>query len=82
MDKYLYAQRTSSQYRKKKYLIWVLVPQIITTDENLAYYYDFDQSLEEYKIAFDHLQLNWKWQPVTIANYKILLKVLNRDRMA
>jgi D-alanine-D-alanine ligase len=50
--------------------IWVLAPHLHTSDPNLEYYYDFSQSIEEYTRAFEALQLPWKWQPVTVANYK------------
>ena len=57
----------------KGFLIWVLAPHIITEDETLAYYYDFDQSIEEYRKVFNRLNLPWKWQPVTSANYQNII---------
>ena len=50
--------------------IWVLAPHLETSDPDLEYYYDFSQSIEEYTRAFEVLKLEWKWQPVTIQNYK------------
>lgn len=50
--------------------IWVLTPFIETNEENLDYYYDFSQSLAEYDKTFGELGLQWKWQPVTMKDYK------------
>lgn len=55
------------------YFIWVLAPHLITNDPNIDYYYDFSQSIEEYTRVFEALQLQWKWQPVTIHNYKAVI---------
>lgn len=55
------------------YFIWVLAPHLITNDPNIDYYYDFSQSIEEYTRVFEALQLQWKWQPVTINNYKTVI---------
>ncbi|MEO7311842.1 MAG: hypothetical protein ABIX01_15665 [Chitinophagaceae bacterium] len=49
--------------------VWVLAPQLVTADENLDYYYDFSQSIEEYTRCFKTLGLPWKWQPVSLDNY-------------
>jgi D-alanine-D-alanine ligase len=53
--------------------IWVLAPHLETNDPDLEYYYDFSQSIAEYKRAFEVLKLDWKWQPVTIDNYKSII---------
>lgn len=45
-------------------LVWVLYPAIDTEDPDLKYYYDFQQSFEEYKNVFHNLGIEWKWQPV------------------
>jgi D-alanine-D-alanine ligase len=50
--------------------IWVLVPELESSDPNIQYYYDFTQSFEEYKKVFDQMKVDWKWQPVTINNYR------------
>ncbi len=55
------------------YKIWVLAPQLITADENIDYYYDFKQSIDEYKKVFAELNINWQWQPVTIENFKTII---------
>lgn len=54
----------------RKLKIWVLYPYLQTEDPNLQYYYDFSQSLQEYTKAFAELGADWKWQPVTMQNYK------------
>ncbi len=49
--------------------VWVLAPYLETNDPNIDYYYDFSQSIAEYTKAFNELDVEWKWQPVTINNY-------------
>lgn len=53
--------------------IWVLAPHIETNDSNIDYYYDFSQSIAEYTATFNELNIEWKWQPVTIQNYKHII---------
>jgi D-alanine-D-alanine ligase len=53
-----------------QYKFWVLFPYLETADPNLQHYYDFSQSLAEYTKVFNELQVDWKWQPVTMNNYK------------
>ena len=50
--------------------VWVLAPSVQTEDPNLDYYYDFSQSIGEYTRVFEQLELNWKWQPVTLENFQ------------
>ncbi|MEO8111467.1 MAG: hypothetical protein ABI594_15590, partial [Ginsengibacter sp.] len=50
--------------------VWVLAPFVETDDVNLEYYYDFTQSIEEYRKAFEELGIPWKWQQVTNTDYK------------
>jgi D-alanine-D-alanine ligase len=54
----------------RKLKIWILFPYLESEDPNLQYYYDFTQSLAEYKKIFDTLRADWTWQPVTMQNYK------------
>ncbi|MES1221292.1 MAG: hypothetical protein ABUT20_37675 [Bacteroidota bacterium] len=54
----------------KQFKFWVLFPYLETADPNLQHYYDFTQSLAEYTKVFNELQVEWKWQPVTMDNYK------------
>lgn len=60
--------------------VWVLAPTIDNPDPNLAYYYDFSQSIEEYTRVFTALDIPWKWQPVTLENYKIIIQEIARER--
>jgi len=53
--------------------VWLLVPQVESDDPNIQYYYDFSQGLEEYKKVFDELQVDWKYQPVTINNFQAVI---------
>src|SRR3982751_1055120 len=61
---------SSSFAHIKMYKFWVLFPHLETTDPNLQHYYDFTQSLAEYTRVFNDLGAEWKWQPVTMANFK------------
>jgi len=45
----------------------VLYPEIESDDENIKYYYDFSQSLDEYTRAFALLSVIWKWQGIGIS---------------
>lgn len=49
--------------------VWVLAPHLETNDPNIDYYYDFSQSIAEYTKTFNELDVEWKWQPVTVKNY-------------
>ncbi len=60
----------------QQYHYWVLAPHVQTNDVNLDYYYDFTQSIEEYTRVFSSLKCTWKWQPVTVDNYKEIIKTI------
>jgi D-alanine-D-alanine ligase len=62
----------------EKLKVWVLYPYLQTDDPNLKYYYDFSQSLKEYTAAFEELQADWSWQPVTTDNYKEVIATLKK----
>lgn len=56
--------------------IWVLAPHLETQDENLDYYYDFTQSMQEYEKVFDQLQINWEWKNITIKNFRAQIDLI------
>jgi D-alanine-D-alanine ligase len=58
------------------FCVWVLAPQLETEDPNLAYYYDFSQSIQEYTRVFSELNLEWKWQPVTLSSFNKIIEDL------
>lgn len=62
----------------RKLKVWVLIPHLETSDPNLEYYYDFSQSLEEYKRAFSFLGVDWVWQPVTINNFAEIIQGIRK----
>jgi len=67
--------RTSDATRLlKPYVIWVLAPHLESDDPNIQHYYDFTQSIKEYTKVFDELKPEWKWQPVTMDNFKTIIK--------
>lgn len=56
------------------FCVWVLAPQLETEDPNLAYYYDFSQSIQEYTRVFGELSVEWKWQPVTFSSFNKVIE--------
>ena len=57
----------------KPYTIWVLAPHLESDDPNIQHYYDFSQSIKEYTKVFHELKTEWKWQPVTMDNFKTII---------
>ena len=62
----------------RKLKIWILFPYLESEDPNLQYYYDFTQSLAEYKKIFDELGADWTWQPVTMKTYKEVIASIKK----
>ncbi|HMK27262.1 MAG TPA: hypothetical protein VK483_14620 [Chitinophagaceae bacterium] len=58
----------------KPYTIWVLAPHLESDDPNIQHYYDFSQSIQEFTSVFEELKTQWKWQPVTMDNYKEIIR--------
>jgi len=58
----------------KPYTIWVLAPHLESDDPNIRHYYDFSQSIKEYTCVFEELKADWKWQPVTMDDYKEVIR--------
>jgi D-alanine-D-alanine ligase len=67
------ASKHKNLLKAEPYFIWVLAPQLDTDDPNLKHYYDFDANIAEFTKAFDELNMQWKWQYVTINNYKKII---------
>jgi len=63
----------TSLLKAEPYFVWIVAPQLDTDDPNLKYYYDFDANIKEFAKAFDEIGLPWKWQYVTINNYKTII---------
>ena len=64
----------------KPYTIWVLVPQLDTDDPNIQHYYDFTQSIKEFTKVFEELKTPWKWQPVTMDNFKTIIRSIAKSQ--
>jgi len=64
----------------KPYTIWVLAPHLESDDPNIQHYYDFSQSIKEYTRVFDELKAEWKWQPVTMDNFKSVIKSIAESK--
>jgi D-alanine-D-alanine ligase len=60
--------------KKDNYFVWVLAPELQSDDPNINYYYDFSENKKEFERAYDKLQIDWKWQPVTLVNYKEVIQ--------
>lgn len=58
----------------KPYTIWVLAPHLESDDPNIKHYYDFTQSIREYTRVFEELKADWKWQPVTMDDFKSVIR--------
>lgn len=58
----------------KPYTIWVLAPHLESDDPTIQHYYDFTQSIKEYTKVFEELKAEWKWQPVTMENFRSIIK--------
>jgi D-alanine-D-alanine ligase len=63
----------------KPYTIWVLAPHLESDDPNIQHYYDFSQSIQEFTSVFDELKAQWKWQPVTMDNYKEIIRSISTN---
>lgn len=55
-------------------LVWVLVPQVESDDPAIRYYYDFTQCEGEFQRAFAALGVAYRWQPVTMENFRPVLE--------
>jgi len=60
--------------------VWVLAPHLVTNDANIDYYYDFSQSIEEYTQTFAALNIDWKWQPVTMDDYASVIDTIVAEK--
>jgi len=58
----------------KPYTIWVLAPHLESEDPTIRHYYDFTQSIKEYTKVFEELKADWKWQPVTMDNFRKVIR--------
>jgi D-alanine-D-alanine ligase len=56
------------------YRVWVLAPFIETQDPNLQYYYDYTQSIAEYKKVFEELSCEWQWVNVTLSSFEEVIR--------
>ncbi len=56
--------RITQQFISANYKVWVLAPHFETNDPNLAHYYDFTHSIQEYTRVFTELEIEWEWVPV------------------
>ena len=62
--------------------VWVLSPYIESKEENIDYYYDFSQSIEEYTRVFLELGIEWIWQPVNLNNVEEIIFQIQSEKTA
>lgn len=70
---------TEAKRLLKPYTIWVLAPYLESDDPNIKHYYDFTQSIKEYTKVFEELGVEWKWQPVTMDDYRSVIASIARN---
>ena len=70
----------SNALQDNKLHIWVLAQSLETDDENISYYYDFSQSIEEYTRVFSNLGIEWRWQPVTMSTVHEVIGLIESER--
>lgn len=54
-------------------MVWVLVPQVESDDPTIQCYCDFSSSEAEFDRAFAALGIAYRWQPVTMANFRAVI---------
>jgi D-alanine-D-alanine ligase len=69
-----------SSFSTHQIKVWVLAPHLQTADANIDYYYDFTQSIAEYEKVFAELDVEWKWQPVTIEDYTAIIEEIVKEK--
>ncbi len=64
----------------KPYKIWVLAPFLESDDPNIQHYYDFTHSIKEFTKVFEELGTDWKWQPVSMDNFRAIIRSIAENR--
>ncbi len=66
----------------QKLKVWVLAPGLHSKDDNINYYYDFTQSVQEYSRVFAELSIHWQWQEVNMVNYRRIIQKIADEKEA
>jgi D-alanine-D-alanine ligase len=61
--------------------VWVIAPYVHTGDDNLDYYYDYTQSIDEYTRAFEKLEVDWVWQAVKMNDIDAVVAKMIEEKM-
>ena len=69
-----------SSFSEQQIKVWVLAPLLESSDANIDYYYDFSQSIAEYEKTFAGLGIEWKWQPVTMKNFQVIIDEIAKEK--
>ena len=73
------ATRRTSEAPRAPLLVWVLVPYIETDDPTIQSFNDFSQGHEEFARAFGALDLEFRWQLVTMASFRSVIDRIPAD---
>ena len=60
-------------------IVWVFVPYLMTADPNLDYYNDYSQSRAEYERVFAELEIEWRWELITMDNFEATIDCVIRE---
>ena len=60
--------------------VWVLVPHVLTCNQDINYYYDFKESYKEFETCFQTLNISWVWLAITNKNYKEKISKIKREK--
>lgn len=72
--------RPSAKHIAAMFKVWVLAPHLETDDPNLAHYYDFTHSIQEYTRVFAELNIEWEWVPVTMDGFKKAIEKIKQQQ--
>ena len=72
--------RVTQQYVSANYKVWVLAPHFETDDPNLAHYYDFTHSIQEYTRVFAELEIEWEWVPIAQKQIRKTITALSKKQ--
>jgi D-alanine-D-alanine ligase len=71
--------RFSNKNIATAFKVWVLAPHLETDDPNLAHYYDFTHSIQEYTRVFAELNIEWEWVPVTMKGFRKTIEKISKS---
>jgi len=70
----------SSSLSAQQIKVWVLAPLLETNDPNIECFADYNQSIAEYEKTFAELDIEWKWQPVTVHDFAEIIDLIIKEK--